>query len=169
MLGNTVKDGSGTYYWLLQDTDGRQIIVGAAAHDAAAIGNPLRMGGVYRSSAPAVANGDVVDLFTDAAGRQITTPYDGGHSVTQVTADGNLKASAGILYGVLVSGAGVTIGDKVDIKDGGSGGTVILTIVFATANETIPVMLPWPIVCTGAIYADVSITGGSVYVSGIYD
>lgn len=54
---------------ILIDTSGRIIAVGGAAHDAAAAGNPLRVAGVYRATPAAVADGDVVDLFTDAAGR----------------------------------------------------------------------------------------------------
>lgn len=45
------------------------MISGAAAHDAVAAGNPLRVGGVYRTAIPAVAAGDIVDLLLDAAGR----------------------------------------------------------------------------------------------------
>lgn len=68
-FGNTVKDGSGTAYWLLVDSDGRLVLAGAAAHDAAAAGNPVQVGGVYRSTNPAVANGDVASLLIDALGR----------------------------------------------------------------------------------------------------
>lgn len=67
--GNTVKNGTGTYYDLLVDDEGRQIIVGPAAHDAAAAGSPLRIGGVYHSSNPAGADGDILDLLLDALGR----------------------------------------------------------------------------------------------------
>ncbi|MBQ11940.1 MAG: hypothetical protein CMJ45_10355 [Planctomyces sp.] len=62
----TVADGDNAY--LLLDSAGRLLISGAAAHDAAAAGNPLRVGGVYRSTVPAVAAGDIVDLLLDAAG-----------------------------------------------------------------------------------------------------
>ena len=63
----TVADGDNAY--LLLDSAGRLLISGAAAHDAAAAGNPLRVGGVYRTAIPAVAAGDIVDLLLDAAGR----------------------------------------------------------------------------------------------------
>ena len=63
----TVADGDNAY--LLLDSAGRLLISGAAAHDAAAVGNPFRVGGVYRSTVPAVAAGDIVDLLLDAAGR----------------------------------------------------------------------------------------------------
>lgn len=70
---------------ILIDTSGRIIAVGGAAHDAAAAGNPLRVAGVYRATPAAVADGDVVDLFTDAAGRQNVVPY-GAVTVTHTTA-----------------------------------------------------------------------------------
>lgn len=63
----TVADGDNAY--LLLDSAGRLLISGAAAHDAAAAGNPLRVGGVYRTAIPAVGAGDIVDLLLDAAGR----------------------------------------------------------------------------------------------------
>lgn len=69
--GNTVKDGSGDAWWELVDANGFRLVAGAAAHDAAASGNPVRMAGVYRSTLPAVATGDIVDLLLDAAGRAI--------------------------------------------------------------------------------------------------
>lgn len=62
-----VADGDNAY--LLLDSAGRALISGAAAHDAAALGNPVRVGGVFRTSIPAVAAGDIADLLVDAAGR----------------------------------------------------------------------------------------------------
>ena len=62
-----VADGDNAY--LLLDTAGRVLISGAAAHDAAAAGNPVRIGGVHRTTVPSVAANDIVDLLLDAAGR----------------------------------------------------------------------------------------------------
>lgn len=209
---NTVKDGSGTFYWLLCDADGnlkiggpvahdaaaagnpvriggvyrstppavanldiadflldaagRVIVSGAAAHDAAALGNPQRIGGVYRTTPAACSNGDIVDIATDAAGRVYITEH--GHTATQVTADGNIKASPGTLYTLIVSGIGVTIGDKVEIKDGGAGGTVKFTVVFSAANETLIVPCQAIAFATN-IYAEVTISGGAITVTGVYD
>ena len=58
-FGNTAKDGSGTAYWLLQDTEGRQILVGPAAEDAAVAGNPVLVGGRYDATARDLDDGDV--------------------------------------------------------------------------------------------------------------
>lgn len=63
----SVADGDNAF--LLLDAAGRILISGAAAHDAAAVGNPVRFGGVYRTTVPAVADGDIVDLLLDPAGR----------------------------------------------------------------------------------------------------
>ena len=62
-----VADGDNAY--ILLDAAGRVLISGAAAHDAAAVGNPVRIGGVYRTTIPAVAAGDIADLLVDTAGR----------------------------------------------------------------------------------------------------
>ena len=60
-----VADGDNAY--LLLDAAGRVLISGAAAHDAAAVGNPVRIGGVHRTTVPAVAANDLVprQLETD--------------------------------------------------------------------------------------------------------
>lgn len=62
-----VADGDNAY--LLLDAAGRVLVSGAAAHDAAAVGNPVRIGGVHRTTIPAVAAGDITDFLADAAGR----------------------------------------------------------------------------------------------------
>jgi hypothetical protein len=51
---------------------GLQAVGGNVAHDAADAGNPVKIGGVYRTAAPAVGDGDRVDTFMDAAGRTQT-------------------------------------------------------------------------------------------------
>lgn len=65
-FGNTAKDGSGDAYWLLLDTSGRLNVVGAAAEDAAAAGNPLLAGGRYDSTARDLDTGDVGALALNA-------------------------------------------------------------------------------------------------------
>ena len=64
-----VADGDNVYF--LVDAAGRLLIAAAAAHDAAATGNPIRVAGVYRATDPAVADGDIADLLVDAAGRPL--------------------------------------------------------------------------------------------------
>ena len=48
-------------------------IQGTAAHDAAAVGNPVQIGGVYRATDPAVADGDAVSLRVNAKGEAIVS------------------------------------------------------------------------------------------------
>lgn len=111
-------------------------------------------------------SGQAYWLLVDSSGYLITkTP---GWSIVQLTADGQIKASAGVLHGLVVAGAGVTAGNTVVIKDGGVGGTARLTVVFEAANQTI--VLPNLSAAFAAdIYADVTISGGSVCVTGVYE
>ena len=70
--GSTNKDGPGAggdAYWLLQDTEGRQVIVGPAAEDAAAAGSPLLSGGRYDSTPRDLDDGDVGAVALDADAR----------------------------------------------------------------------------------------------------
>ena len=67
--------GDGDNVYLLVDAAGHPLIVGPAAHDAAAVGNPVRIGGVHRTTIPAVADLDAADFLVDAAGRLITVDY----------------------------------------------------------------------------------------------
>ncbi len=118
---NTAKDGSGSWYLQICDSDGNQYV--------------------------RIAKVD-------------------GASIIQLTADGQIKASAGVLHRLIISASGVTAGDTVVIKDGGSGGTVRLTVVMDAANW-------FGAFEVGAefatdIYCDVTLTGGSVYVTGVY-
>lgn len=92
-----------------------------------------------------------------------------GHTAVRLTADGQVKASAGVLYGLVIAGKGVTAGDTVDVKDGGAGGAIKITYVFGAVNETGALNFPHPITFTTDIYIDVTISGGTIYVTGIYD
>lgn len=168
-MSYNTNDSGATWKPTAGDSSGNSVMVGPAAHDAAASGNPLRVGGVYRSSDPAVANGDLVDLALTAAGLlRVQVDRFASHAATQVTADGNIKASLGTLYGLVIAGVGVAAGNTVVIKDGSSGAEV-LRVVFSAANETIIVPLPAPISFSTAIYADITVSSGTAYVTGIYD
>ena len=46
-------------------------VQGWVAHDAAASGNPVQVGGVYRATDPAVADGDMASLRVNAKGEAI--------------------------------------------------------------------------------------------------
>lgn len=80
-FGNTAKDGSGTAYWLLVDSDGRLMLAGAAAEDAAVAGNPLLVGGRYDATDRTLDDGDAGAVALDAAGR-VKSLDEGGQEVT---------------------------------------------------------------------------------------
>ncbi|MBU2177436.1 MAG: hypothetical protein KJ556_20280 [Gammaproteobacteria bacterium] len=137
---NTVKDGSGTAYWLLCNSDGYLLIAGGAAHDAAAAGNPMRVAGVYRSSAPAVSDGDIADLYVDAAGRQLVV----GAAANNAAATGNP---------VLISGIYESSDRTLDANDAG-------TLALDVAGRMKVV---------GAAAEDANAVGSPVLVGGRYD
>lgn len=93
-----------------------------------------------------------------------------GQSV--LTADGQVKATAGNVYEVIVSFKGVTAGDQVQIKNSlDNSGTAILHAVASAANGTIVIPTPaaGPVRFFTAIYCDVTLTGGSVQVTTLYE
>lgn len=105
----------------------------------------------------------------DTSGRAITIEYGKkGHTATQVTGDGDIYNGACVLYGVILGALGVTTGDIVEIQDG-SGGATKVTFVFGAANETIVAPFPVPIAFTTGAYSNATLTGGTAYVTGIYD
>lgn len=82
----TITDGSGSL-----TVDGGVTVAGSVAHDAAYSGSPVLIGGYASASAPSdvSADGDVVRLWLDRAGRTIIG--DGGGSIT---VDGTVAVSA---------------------------------------------------------------------------
>lgn len=95
-----IKDGNGILATLKSTTESSEhvmhhIVQGQAAHDAAASGNPVRLGGVYHSAAPSVADGDVVDLLTDAAGRLAIGSLPASTNTLEVVGDVAHDSAAG--------------------------------------------------------------------------
>ena len=77
-------DTAADNYYALLGTNGLgpfYVSRGAAAHDAAAAGNPVQVGGVYRTADPALANGDVGSLRVNAKGELITATQLTGSTV----------------------------------------------------------------------------------------
>jgi hypothetical protein len=73
-------------------------IQGMAAHDAAASGNPIQLGGVASSGAPtAVANGDAVRAYFDLQGRQVVTLGSALQASVDSTADGASATVDGLI------------------------------------------------------------------------
>ena len=112
---------------------------------------------------------NLADLCDADGNKYIRLAKASGHTAIRVVGDGQIKASAGVLYNLVIAGAGVTAGDTVAIKDGGAGGTVVITYVFGAANETKQLVFDFPITFSTDIYVDVTLSGGAAYVTGIYD
>ncbi len=130
---------------------GNQSIGGAAAHDAAISGNPLRIAGrALTANYTAVSTGDVADLITTLVGALIQKPYAipeqdwqyGSSTAVTNTTDVTLKAAgtAGIRNYVTAiqfvnTGATATV---VVIKDGS-------TVIWAgNAQQNVPITINFP-------------------------
>lgn len=74
---------------------GEIIAAGKAAHDAAASGNPVQIGGVYRSTDPALSNGDVGSLRVNAKGEALVEVTG---SNTQDTASDTITIGTGAAH-----------------------------------------------------------------------
>jgi len=98
-----------------------------------------------------------------SSGRIDTVPTSA--SVVEVTGDTTVKSSSGKVYGLHICFDGVTVGDKVELKDDGS---VRFTFVADATDQSYP-FTP----CVGMPFdTDISVaitkTSGSVYVTLVY-
>lgn len=158
MLGNTVKDGSGDAWHILIDSNGRiilaptstVIVAGGEAHDAAASSNPLRIAGVYRATAPAVADGDIVDLLMDAAGR--ATVLDGGVQEGQILASAARTA---------------TVNSDDQVNPGAKGVIVYVNVTAVSATPSVTPKLQYKIPNTST-YVDAFTAGAAITATGQY-
>ena len=107
----SVADGDSVY--LLVDAAGRPLVVGPAAHDAAALGSPLRSGGVYRTTLPGVAAADIADMLVSAEGRPRTEEY-----LVQQSRVGNEKNTQGSTAKTTTGNTGVGAWTVTSGKDG---------------------------------------------------
>jgi hypothetical protein len=89
--GNTVKDGTGTSYWLLVNSDGKLITVGGETEDAAVAGSPTLAGGRYDATPRTLDDGDAGAVAIDAAGRVHVV----GAAAENAAATGNPVLAAG--------------------------------------------------------------------------
>lgn len=91
-------------------------------------------------------------------------------SASVKTADGQIKGSAGVVYALNVSGVGVTIGDKVEIKNStDNGGTSLITVVADAANGTWSFYPSVGITYGTGIYSDETKSGGTFTVTVVYE
>ena len=86
-----------------------------------------------------------------------------------LTADGQVKATAGSVLAVMVSVNGVTAADKIEIKNSAdNSGTALLSFV-ATASAQSWMFTPGTdIKFDTGIYVDVTLSGGTCSVTTIY-
>ena len=133
-------------------------VVGDVAHDAAAAGNPLRVGGYAVNALPAaVANADAANIITDLHGRAITQPYAPPEKAQQYTSPSDITDTADDAVFSAVAGtkhyithfsamcSHATTATWVYLKDGS---TVIASIYCAAAGGGGVLTFPTPIVGT---------------------
>jgi hypothetical protein len=113
-------------------------------------------------------SGSYEPIVLDSDHRQLVVlAARSGRSSSVVTASGDLKGSAGTLHGLVIAYTGVTAGDTVLVKDGGSGGTLKVPVVLGAAQGTL-VLEDLDMTFATSIYAELTLTGGTCYVLGIY-
>lgn len=150
---------------------------GAAAHDDAVSGNPLRIAArAQTADYTSVASGDTADLLCDVKGKLIVLPYAlhenhwqyAGAAITD-TADDVVKASAGAgirnyVTSLTVINSHATVGTVVELKDGS---TVIHRGYAAPLGGGYTVTFPTPLKGTAATALNVACvtTGSNTYVN----
>jgi len=121
------------------------IVSGAIVDNAADSGNPVKVGGKYNSATQTYANGDRADMQMDVAGRVITSQgtlisgedqtndvlkVEGQFLWAYLTADGQVKSSAGFLHTVTFSPTDAAA----------TGGTIIL---YDQTTEAVPILFTY--------------------------
>jgi hypothetical protein len=91
--------------------------------------------------------------------------------VAYQTSSGQVKASLGVVKGVIVSYTGAVAGDKAELfnSTNGSGTTYVTVIASATAGTVTPVIPQGGILFDSGIYCTVTKTSGTVKVQTIYE
>jgi len=85
-------------------------------------------------------------------------------------ADAQVTARPSKVYGAILSGKGITAGDMVELSDSSSGsGTAIVTFIASGANGSIVFTPSVGIDFFDGVYADCTITGGTMTVTVLYD
>jgi len=129
-------------------------IVGNIAHDGVDSGNPVKVGGVAKTSdQTAVADADRVNIVCDKVGKQVVMPYTLPENILSGTASATDDANTSI---IAAQGAGVRVyvtsiiianssdnNDIVNIKDGATTKLVFPVPAYGGAvhNLSVPLML----------------------------
>jgi hypothetical protein len=129
-------------------------VVGDVAHDAAAAGNPVLLGGVARTTEPAVVStaADLAQLMTDMVGKLVVLPYCTpdqmvNAQITKTTAaieDVLAAAGAGVRNYVTSFSASNTsaTGVRIDFSDGA---TIFGSYFLAASGGGVSHIMPVPI------------------------
>lgn len=173
--------GSGNFKVALTETSVTQAVGGDTAAAASDSGNPVKIGGLAKSSEPtAVSTGQRVAALFDLVGKLIVLPYSNPENfvsgaitsaMTGTTSTSLIAAPASGLRNyitqITVSNSHATVGTDIIIQDG-SGGTTLYVIpaaaVYGGAVLTFPTPLRQPTTATALYCANVT-TGSSTKVS----
>jgi len=105
-------------------------------------------------------------ISTNSDGEVITNP--GTASAIVLTADGQIKASGGTLWSLQIDMVGVTIGDKIEIKNSlDNSGTALLTFTATAANQSFTFTPSMGIAFSTGIYSDET-TGDDITVTAVF-
>lgn len=165
---------------LAVDVNGDVVVVGAAADNATAAGNPVTVAAIATSAERTNAtNGQNSGLVTDLAHKLITLPYANPENMVSGTTAAMTGTTSTSLIAAPASGlrnyitnitcvnSHATVGTLVTVQDG-SGGTALYTLaagsLFGGASVTFPVPLRQPTTATALYVADVT-TGANVICS----
>lgn len=188
MANVQVKDATGTSVYLKATgtgTSGDPFIpeqtstttaTGNVANDAADSGNPVKIGGLARTTnINAVQTGDRVNAVYDVQGRAVVTFAIAGTTISGVsaalttTADTQVIAAAGAgvrnyITHFVVFNSHASVATQVNIKDGA---TTIYSVYVTAAGGQVSITLPVPIRTTAntALNAACVTTGSNVIVS----
>tara|TARA_R100001082_G_scaffold83456_1_gene50209 strand:- start:8160 stop:8669 length:510 start_codon:yes stop_codon:yes gene_type:complete len=106
-------------------------------------------------------------ISVNSDGEVITTP--GTASAVVKTDDGQIKASGGTVWSLQIDMAGVTIGDKIEIKNStDNSGTALLTFTSTAANQSFTFTPSMGIAFSTGIYSDETKSGGTITVTAVY-
>ena len=113
-------------------------------------------------------DGSQLSVDLDSADDSVTTvPTTGSASV--LTADGQIKSSAGTLWSSQIDLVGVTAGDKVEFENAvGASGSSLLTFTATAANQSFTFTPSVGIAFSSGIYCEVTLTGGNATITSVY-
>lgn len=151
---------------------GAAMVTGEAAHSAAAVGNPVRVGGRVATAADTtLVAGDAADVQVDSSGAQVTRPYGlpevswqyaaAAAGIVNTTTAVTIKASAGAglrnyLTGLDIFHEALTTATELVIRDGASGTVIYRTKLPSGQVGRFDITFPVPLRGTAATLLEVA-------------